>query len=112
MQAEAMRKKLEEKRKERVAAVKALTPPAVRRAKPEEQGEVGRGREESRDKEVGGDSEIPAVSPRKVWGAQPAVGGPVPMLARQVDATGIIRGGMCVCVFVCWNNIAYSRVSF
>ena len=86
-----MRRKLEEKRQERVAAVKALTPPTGRRARLEVHGNVR------------GDDEAAVVSsPRRVWGTPPAVEGPTPVLARQVDATGEIRGGgWGTCVYVC-----------
>jgi len=85
-----MRKKLEEKRQERVAAVKALTPPTGRRARPDTHGYV------KKDDEVG-----MVNSPRKVWGMPPDVGEPSPVLARQVDATGVISGGENLCVCLC-----------
>lgn len=82
-QADAVRKKLEAKRQLRVAAVsKALSPPVALRAVREEEG---------------GDQ----ASLRKVWGAPPSGGG-LPLMAWQVDATGVITGGsacMCVCVW-------------
>lgn len=108
LQAEAMRKKLEEKRQERVAVVKALTPPPVRRAVPGDAGVIGREQEPRIDQ---GESEVPAASPRKVWGVPGAAGGNVPVLARQVDATGVISGGGCVCLshsFACSVSVSVS----
>ena len=83
-QAEVLRKKLEEKRLQRVVAIpKVLSSPTSGK------GEGGRG----------GDGN--QVGPRKVWGAPPS-GGRLPLLAQQMDATGVITGeGVCVCVCVC-----------
>ena len=71
-QAEVMRKKLEAKRQQRGATfvTEVLTPLAASRA--EEEGQVVL---------------------RKMWGAPAPREGRIALMARQVDATGIITGG-------------------
>lgn len=73
-QADAMRRKLEEKRQQREAASQAAGVPAVR----------GRGEE-------GGEGKVEV---RKQWGDPKLKGAPI--LARQCDATGVVRDGKCI----------------